>query len=313
MSPESATGRVTRILHILASFLARVERQARPHPELLEMAGFAVDRFMESAYSVGALQSCLEATRLGMVLTELSQETRPVTEGKALLRAHWAALEVALHQEVARLDEPSELSPGIAPAAAPAAPPATPVAAPAAPRVAPVYPRAVPPASTFPGLASVDAGWPDEGGDGAFAYLGTEEFPFDAELTRIFLTEAGEQVPQVERILLELEADPERHDAVQNLFRLLHTIKGNAGFLGLREFIRLVHAMEQYLEPFRDRAAVSQDFAAALLLEASDALRALLENLRRRCDLLTATDPHPVFEPVPWKDVTGRIQTATVR
>jgi HPt (histidine-containing phosphotransfer) domain-containing protein len=293
---------VTRILHILASFLARVERQARPHPELLEMAGFAVDRFMESAYSAGALQSCLEATRLGMVLTELLQETRPVTEGKALLRAHWAALEVALRQEVTRLEEPSEPPP--APAAAPAAPPAA---------AAPGSLRAVPPASASPGLASGDAGGPEEGGDGAFAYLGTEGFPFDAELTRIFLTEAGEQMPQVERILLELEANPERHDAIQNLFRLLHTIKGNAGFLGLREFIRLVHAMEQYLEPFRDRAAVGQDFAAALLLEASDALRALLENLRRRCDLLTAADPHPVFEPVPWKDVTGRIQTATAR
>ena len=97
---------------------------------------------------------------------------------------------------------------------------------------------------------------------------------------------------------------------MNHLFRVLHTIKGNAGFLGLREFIRLVHTMEHYLEPFRNREFPMAELGAELLLEGVDILSRMLANLQGRADRLAGKVEGPASEPVAWEPFVARLQAA---
>ncbi|MEI7461523.1 MAG: Hpt domain-containing protein, partial [Pirellula sp.] len=70
-----------------------------------------------------------------------------------------------------------------------------------------------------------------------------------------FVLESREHLQLLERSLLALEkaTSPEaRNDCIDSSLRAVHSLKGNAGFLGFQAVQRLAHAMESVLENFRD-------------------------------------------------------------
>jgi two-component system chemotaxis sensor kinase CheA len=101
------------------------------------------------------------------------------------------------------------------------------------------------------------------------------------EILQEFHTEAEEGLDNLEQDLIKLEAlaDSGETDSetVDRIFRVLHTLKGGAGFLGLDAMSKLAHAGENLLDEVRgNRVAVSKPVMDALL-ETNDALRNLLE------------------------------------
>jgi HPt (histidine-containing phosphotransfer) domain-containing protein len=285
--PHGADDRVFRVKRMMEHFLDTVQNQPRPHPEWVEIAHAAADRFVEMTYAAGALNCALEGSRIGLALQELEQDARPLREVRVLIRG----LRMALDRAWARQFPGARPIPGLE-ASASGYVPGSPDASGAIPAAAePV------PADEIPT-------------DGTFSYLGTPGFPFDPELTQIFLTEVGEQIPAAERILLALETRPEDPQRVNDLFRVLHTIKGNAGFLGLREFMRLVHTMEQYLEPFRNRNAPSAELGTEPLLEGVDVLSRLLANLQPRSERIGGSTDSAEPEPAGWQPLVVKLQAA---
>jgi two-component system chemotaxis sensor kinase CheA len=53
------------------------------------------------------------------------------------------------------------------------------------------------------------------------------------DLLREFLTETNESLDTVDNQLVRFEQDPNNAKILDNIFRLVHTIKGTCGFLGL--------------------------------------------------------------------------------
>jgi len=53
------------------------------------------------------------------------------------------------------------------------------------------------------------------------------------DLLREFLTETSESLDTVDNQLVRFEQDPNNAKILDNIFRLVHTIKGTCGFLGL--------------------------------------------------------------------------------
>ena len=53
------------------------------------------------------------------------------------------------------------------------------------------------------------------------------------DLLREFLTETSESLDTVDNQLVRFEQDPGDAKILDNIFRLVHTIKGTCGFLGL--------------------------------------------------------------------------------
>lgn len=105
--------------------------------------------------------------------------------------------------------------------------------------------------------------------------------PID-ESVREFLIEGHESLGQIEQLMLMMESGsiPEsRSEAVQSAFRLLHSIKGAAGFLGLRQLEALSHGAESLLAKFRSGELVPDASHFAWLLQAVDGLKALLATI----------------------------------
>jgi HPt (histidine-containing phosphotransfer) domain-containing protein len=64
------------------------------------------------------------------------------------------------------------------------------------------------------------------------------------DLLREFLTETNESLDTVDNQLVKFEQEPNNSKILDNIFRLVHTIKGTCGFLGLPRLEALAHAAE---------------------------------------------------------------------
>jgi two-component system chemotaxis sensor kinase CheA len=62
------------------------------------------------------------------------------------------------------------------------------------------------------------------------------------DLLSEFLTETNENIAIVDASLVVLEQDPSDESQIDNIFRLVHTIKGTCGFLGLPRLEAVAHA-----------------------------------------------------------------------
>jgi len=72
------------------------------------------------------------------------------------------------------------------------------------------------------------------------------------DLLREFLTETNESLDRVDAELVRFERDPNNREILANVFRVVHTIKGTCGFLGLPRLETLAHAAESLMGKFRD-------------------------------------------------------------
>src|ERR1700731_4296915 len=99
-------------------------------------------------------------------------------------------------------------------------------------------------------------------------------------LLRDFLTETNESMDVVDVELVRFEHAPNNAKILDNIFRLVHTIKGTCGFLGLPRLEALTHAAEALMGNFRDGASVTSD-AVTLILATIDRIKMLLDRLQR--------------------------------
>src|SRR4029079_16589765 len=98
------------------------------------------------------------------------------------------------------------------------------------------------------------------------------------DLLREFLTETGESLDVVDVELVRFEQDPNNAKILAKIFRLVHTIKGTCGFLGLPRLEALAHAAETLMGKFRDGMPVTAD-AVTLILFTIDRIKDILRAL----------------------------------
>src|SRR5271165_4995874 len=98
------------------------------------------------------------------------------------------------------------------------------------------------------------------------------------DLLREFLTETSESLDTVDNQLVRFEQDPNNAKILDNIFRLVHTIKGTCGFLGLPRLEALAHAAETLMGKFRDGMPVTGQ-AVTIILSTIDRIKALLDEL----------------------------------
>src|SRR6185312_8390881 len=99
-------------------------------------------------------------------------------------------------------------------------------------------------------------------------------YPMD-DLLREFLTETNESLDTVDVELVRFEQEPNNAKILDNIFRLVHTIKGTCGFLGLPRLEALAHAAETLMGKFRDGMPVTGE-AVTLILSTIDRLKEVL-------------------------------------
>ncbi len=98
------------------------------------------------------------------------------------------------------------------------------------------------------------------------------------DLLREFLTETFESLDVVDVELVKFEQDPNNEAILSNIFRLVHTIKGTCGFLGLPRLEALAHAAETLMGKYRDGAEVTGD-GVTIILHTLDRIKEILGEL----------------------------------
>jgi chemotaxis protein histidine kinase CheA len=144
------------------------------------------------------------------------------------------------------------------------------------------------------------------------------------DLLREFLTETGEHLDVVDVELVRFERDPNNETILRNIFRLVHTIKGTCGFLGLPRLEALAHAAETLMGKFRDGMPVTSE-AVTLILATLDRIKQILAELERTAaepeggdadlienlETLALAEPEPLAAPEPQVTVLARFPWTT--
>ena len=101
--------------------------------------------------------------------------------------------------------------------------------------------------------------------------------PNNEELLKDFFSEAQMQVDTLEQNILVLENETGNRDAVDEIFRAAHTLKGGSATVEMMELSHFTHIVEDVLDEIRgDRLAVNEDVVDTLL-SAIDVIKAMLE------------------------------------
>jgi two-component system, chemotaxis family, sensor kinase CheA len=99
------------------------------------------------------------------------------------------------------------------------------------------------------------------------------------DLLADFLTETNENLADLDVAVLKLERTPDDGATLSLIFRLVHTIKGTCGFLGLPRLERVAHAGENVLGKVRDGVLTVTPDMVSLVLVAIDRIKSILNGL----------------------------------
>ena len=94
-----------------------------------------------------------------------------------------------------------------------------------------------------------------------------------------FLAETNEALAELDLALVKLERDPGDRATLSLIFRLVHTIKGTCGFLGLPRLERVAHAGENVLGRVRDGELAATAAVISLVLAALDRIKEIVTAL----------------------------------
>ncbi len=101
----------------------------------------------------------------------------------------------------------------------------------------------------------------------------------DEDLIREFVTEAREWIEALDSEIVRFEQEPANPQLLGEVFRLIHTVKGACGFIGLNRLQAVAHAAETVLGGFRDGDLAVTAESVSAVLETVDLVRAIIDHL----------------------------------
>lgn len=99
------------------------------------------------------------------------------------------------------------------------------------------------------------------------------------DLVSEFIEETSESLGLLDSELVNLEQNPNDERILGNIFRIVHTIKGTCGFLGLSRLEHVAHASENILGIIRDKTMDVTPLAISLILQGLDCIKGLISHL----------------------------------
>ena len=99
----------------------------------------------------------------------------------------------------------------------------------------------------------------------------------DNEMLAMFFEEARENLEQAENCLLRLEENSRDSEAIAELFRALHTLKGTATMMGFQPLATIAHQSESMVSLYRDQGVTVTQQGIDLLLQVVDNLSSMVD------------------------------------
>lgn len=107
----------------------------------------------------------------------------------------------------------------------------------------------------------------------------------DNEYREIFLAEALENYTEMNRLLTVLEKNVNDSKAVQALFRITHTLKGNATGMGFDKIAEMAHVLEDFFGEVREGRLELGSEIFASVFKAADVLGELIDAIKTPKDV----------------------------
>jgi two-component system, chemotaxis family, sensor kinase CheA len=101
------------------------------------------------------------------------------------------------------------------------------------------------------------------------------------EMVQKFVEESSDLIDTAENSMLELEKNPNAKDSVEEAFRAIHTVKGNAGFFGYGGLEKMCMGIEGVLDALRKGNREADANVVSLLLESLDGLSSTLQKIQK--------------------------------
>jgi len=102
--------------------------------------------------------------------------------------------------------------------------------------------------------------------------------PHNEELLKDFFAEAEQQVAQLEQNILVLEHEPTNKDAIDEMFRAAHTLKGAAGTVQMKELAGFTHLVEDVMDAIRSGSIKVSERMIDVLLSSIDVIKTMLQS-----------------------------------
>ena len=96
---------------------------------------------------------------------------------------------------------------------------------------------------------------------------------------KAFVAESEEGITELNNALLDLESDPDDDEAMDSIFRIAHTLKGNASAMGYESVSELAHEMEDLLDEVREGDIEVDIELMDLLFDSVDYLDAMVGDI----------------------------------
>lgn len=95
----------------------------------------------------------------------------------------------------------------------------------------------------------------------------------------LFVSTTYSLLENIEKSLLALEKNPKDESCIDSLYREFHTLKGEAGLLGIKNCKLLAHTVEDILEPVREGKGLPSEELITLLLQVADLIKSIVSDL----------------------------------
>ena len=101
----------------------------------------------------------------------------------------------------------------------------------------------------------------------------------EEEYRQLFLSEALENFEELNRLFIDLEKDHKNKKVIANIFRIIHTLKGNAMGMGYDKIAELAHVMEDVFGAIKEGEIKLERELVDSLFRANDKLGGLINSL----------------------------------
>ena len=112
----------------------------------------------------------------------------------------------------------------------------------------------------------------------------------DDQYLDAFIRESEEAITALNNALLDLESDPSNAEAMDDIFRRAHTLKGNFGAMGFEEAASLAHAMEDLLDAVRQGEMDITPEMMDCIFAGIDQIEAIVSEIEAAGESSTRTD-----------------------
>jgi two-component system chemotaxis sensor kinase CheA len=112
-----------------------------------------------------------------------------------------------------------------------------------------------------------------------------------SQFYQVFFEEAGENLDNLEQMLLHVDLGSAQDEDLNAIFRCAHSVKGGAATFGFADIAELTHQMESLLDKLRRHELSPTTEMVDVLLKSGDALRAMLgRHQGNRSEVVDTTD-----------------------